>query len=294
MKYFPLFLLLSLYSCDTETIEEIWDDGSPKIVSYEINRYTKEEIHYYESGVKKEQGIVQGNLRIGDWKAWHGTGRLKHRIFYRAGIPFGDYKKYDSGGRIQEKGSFDLAGENVGEYASYFVDGKLEKRGEFKSGKKIGDWVNYESLGEREVVESFFRNGCLKERKGVVGENNHIKIEKWYRCDVPSLIGYHKFEQKDSTWIEFWEFGGIKSEGNYKLGEKTGVWTYNFEHGLTEEVIKYSEKGMKYLEYWEHDKRFIPAHENGIFVGHNSKGKYGRWLYKEGVVVKRLEFKDEK
>jgi antitoxin component YwqK of YwqJK toxin-antitoxin module len=109
-KYILLLLATSLFSCTNSEVIEKWENGNTKIETYQVDRSRNFEVHYYESGKKKEEGYTSGGEKILDWKGWHENGKLKYEMLYREGKSFSDYIKYHKNGNVKESGSYDESG----------------------------------------------------------------------------------------------------------------------------------------------------------------------------------------
>lgn len=130
-KYLFLFLLpvFMLFSCGTKTVkvvEEIYPDGTEKLIVF----YTDDEAHeklreeaYYPSGNIQRYGEFKDNKRHGIWRVWYRNGN------------------------IWSEGKFEN-GEADGFRKVYYENAQLRYRGFFSEGKKTGSWKFYDENGK--------------------------------------------------------------------------------------------------------------------------------------------------
>lgn len=89
-------IVLFMISCTPkkpyESIEEVYPDGTKKLVQY-FETDTKEvllsEIHYYDDGQKKMEGSFKNDKRDGLWSYWYDDGKLWSQGNYKEGIDHG-------------------------------------------------------------------------------------------------------------------------------------------------------------------------------------------------------------
>ncbi|MBS1660190.1 MAG: hypothetical protein JST68_03975 [Bacteroidetes bacterium] len=110
MRYTPLLLLLTLFSCKQEKIKVLWDtypSGRPRTVYYFNNKddqerfpylYIKNGINntrqpiayfiekYYENGKLLSSGLNIDDKKTGCWEYYFDNGRPQARYYYRNGI----------------------------------------------------------------------------------------------------------------------------------------------------------------------------------------------------------------
>lgn len=137
--------------------------------SYFDNGEVKEIINYNNDGVKNGENVYykvnKKNKRILIYKqnfipcphnkaiaCQHGkqveynweTGQIKSEKYYKFNKYDGEHKYYEDG-----KLSYtNYRNEDGYKFEYYYKDGKIRSKGEFKNGEKIGNWVEYNELGE--------------------------------------------------------------------------------------------------------------------------------------------------
>jgi antitoxin component YwqK of YwqJK toxin-antitoxin module len=292
MKQLTVFiLLLNLICCDTGTTKERWEDGSPKIIRYDVNRSNQREVHFYSTGQKKEEGPIQNDLKDGEWNGFYKNGALKYNVRFRQDIKFSDYYYYHRNGNIAEKGNFNETGQVDQRWASYFENGKIKNAGEYLNGQKVGLWELFDSLGNKLKQEEFYYNSCNK--NSISFENNlkHGKWESWYLCDKTKSIGFYKSGLRDSLWANFWEFGDSSSTGLYTNAQKIGKWKYWYESGQVESLKLYRDSIVKLTDYWDETGLKRVDRGNGRIETLIGEKKERIEIYKEGLLIDTYERK---
>lgn len=94
---------------------------------------------FYMNKQLKESGYINKGLKRGVWKSWDENGKLKADYTWAFGQMNGVYHKYDSVGKIQE----------TGRYQNDLLDG------------------NQKSYTTESIMERFYKNGIVKERKKI-------------------------------------------------------------------------------------------------------------------------------
>lgn len=139
--FYLVFISLVVAACNTEEpvkkiIDEQYEDGTPKKVSYEHEKGTdstdakfKEET-YYKNGQIRHQGELKNGLKHGHW------------IFY-----------YENG-NVWSEGDF-VEGVRNGPSVAYHKNGNKRMEGAYKDGKQVGEWKFYNDKGEYVKSEQF-------------------------------------------------------------------------------------------------------------------------------------------
>ncbi|NLF42087.1 MAG: toxin-antitoxin system YwqK family antitoxin [Bacteroidales bacterium] len=121
-------LLAMMTACkkDHKVVEDVFDDGSPRIVKY----YSKEgpdaelkkETIYFKSGKKHMEGNYKNNKREGKWTSWYDNGVIWSEGYYKDGLGHGERK-------------------------AYYPNGKLRFQGMMENDKEVGVWQYYDENG---------------------------------------------------------------------------------------------------------------------------------------------------
>ncbi len=142
MRIKPAYLLACLLivlisACKhelTQVTEEIYDDGSPRVVRFydESNgkKVLKNEKTYYKGLKVQTEGAYKDNKRDGLW------------IYY-----------YDNGNKWSETEFKN--GVNEGKSVTYYENGKVRYEGYYKNDVKTGKWKFYDESGKLEKEVDF-------------------------------------------------------------------------------------------------------------------------------------------
>lgn len=130
-KITTILILLLLISCSGKTVEdiqEVYPDGSPKLVKYyQENGSIRDlirEIQYYPNHKKYYEGEYKDNKKDGKWTVWYQSGSIWSEGSYSKGL--------DDGKRT-----------------GYYENGKKHFEGEYDAGKLVGVWKFWNESGEK-------------------------------------------------------------------------------------------------------------------------------------------------
>ncbi|PSG89440.1 toxin-antitoxin system YwqK family antitoxin [Aurantibacter aestuarii] len=147
--------------------------------------------------VSIQEGLYNGKgQKIGNWYTFN---------------PNNTYPEYDEDSNTEpiEKISYS-EGKKQGEYFSQFWIGQ------FSNDRKVGLWKSKENNGVTIKFSSDGHTGLLEKK-----DSNGSILEK--------AIVYDTIY--NGEYLSFYPNGSIKSKGQYKMGEKTGEWTFYDENG---------------------------------------------------------------
>ena len=132
MRAFKLisFCILHLFTYCTpaliKKVEQIYEDGSPKVVSYYLKNEPKvlfKQQVYYANHQLRIEGHFEKDEKNGDWIYYYENGVIWSK---------GDFKK----------------GKMDGFQESFHPNGKPDIKGTYKDGIRIGKWYFYKENGE--------------------------------------------------------------------------------------------------------------------------------------------------
>jgi len=172
--------------------------------------------------------------------------------------------------------AFTLGCSNVKEYAEHYPSGQTSLEGQYKDGRKIGNWVSYDSLGTKLMVIKY--------------EDDTIKFRQHYIKGILLFEEEMLNENKHGKTTVYYKNGSIESITNYQNGRQTGEQIFYFEDGLLR--LKYLQESngsiINFYQYHTTGKLWVYAKDfqDGIFNLHDSLGnKTYDVLYKDSVPV---------
>jgi len=98
---------------------------------------------------------------------------------------------------------------------------------------------------------------------------NDMKQGKWifFKNDTIDCIGFYKKNNKNGSWVYFYNNGKIHQQGNYVNDKQNGIWKYYFDSG-----------------------EFMGK---GLLVNNNQEGLW-KWYHKNGTLYTERFYKDGK
>ena len=231
-----------------------------------------------------------------------GTEEGVHRFFSKEGVV--ESAKVFRSGKVVGEGVVDPEGRRQGKWKEYYDTGELRSEGSYKDDRREAEWVFFYRDGKEEQRGAYrkglpdgdwrwlHRNGQLwREEVFYEGREDGISIE--YN-DTGAVVsrGQYIDGERDGQWII--DIGEHREEGEYRVGQRYGVWKYFFK----DDKLKFEGKFMDGREDGEH----VSYHENGAV---RLRGRYkfgekeGDWIsytqeseiinvvtYERGEVVK--------
>ena len=102
------------------------------------------------------------------------------------------------------------------------------------------------------------------------------------------------FAQSDNKRVEYYDDGGLKSEGHYSSGKKEGPWVFYFEgDGKKKQMEGIFKGGVKY-GHWKTYYRSGQVKAEGSFtdnLGQATKTGTWTWYHKNGVKKEEGDYK---
>ena len=224
-----LLALLTLGGCTGELSETTWDqieyrDG----VAYEINSanpFTGILVEYNLDGNLSLREHYKDGRKDGAAELYHDNGQLSLSVNFKEGKEEGLYEHYFENGQLDTKGNY-INGLEDGTWESFYHTGGLAYAIQYKNGKVILPSVYFDK-NSRKIIDGVI------ERFDIQYSNPSAKEE--------SLM--ERLIIKEGRRIQYENFyfnGSLHTEGNFKNGNKDGVWKI------------YDGKGKVYFtEIWE-------------------------------------------
>lgn len=254
-----------IYYPELQTIkeEQFYIEGKPEGTAYEYNEKKEiQSILTYEKGFLKDRMDINRRdprgKKTGLWIEYYNdvepeTGiekakRLEGR--YRNGLKNGYFREYDRNGELLSTLKY-IDGEvveNVEELMAvekkrtFHPNAQVEWEKTYLNGQEHGIWKKYDDSGK--VV-----GGAIYHRGILLGEG----------------VVDHK-GLKQGEWIEYFETGEIRAQGEYKDGARFGNWKFFFKNEQVEQTGKY-------------------------LAGGKPHGMW-RWYYEDGSLLREEEFRN--
>lgn len=227
---------------------------------------------YYSDSTLKYKGAFREKTPIGTHRTYDKKGAITGGALYdingnllgtgvtlENGDKNGDWIFFYSDGKKESEGAF-LNGLQTGLWKFYYPDGTIKQKGEFRNGKFNGTWLFYNEVGDLQ-----------KEEEYVSGRREGLSIE--YDDEEEKVLeGMYKDDLRQGFWTI--RIGDLISQGEYKYGEKIGLWKSSYLNG--NKAFKGNFSGGK--ESGTH----IYYYQNGR-IEHNEQWKNGKpiksWNY---------------
>lgn len=207
----------------------------------------------------------KNGMKQGRWKFFYENGKVKTEGTYRDDKRNGYFKEYDEKGNLTDVSKFvnDIKQEEAPELVKldvrtdYYPNGKVKTVGSY-----IGD-----------VPEGIRRE---------YAENGEVKAAFTYRKGKIIAEGIIDDEGvKDGPWKEFYDDGQLRSEGNYRNGNRIGKWRFYHPNNNLEQEGNYNNQGNPDGTWkWYYDdnsllreESFLNGESEGIFTEYDENGK---------------------
>lgn len=238
----------------------IWKEFYPDGAVHKEMKYQDDLLNGYYKEFAKDgnlilaqkyiEGVLQKNVaelvKLDVKNTYHPNGRIKTSGTSNKGVPEGITRKYDTNGVITGselykdgylvgEGIYDEKGYKQGKWKEYYNTGQLRGEGEYLNDRRLGEWIYYYQNGKIEQKGSFTKDGkptgdwrwyyesgnTLREESFIRGLPEGMMIEY---SDSGSVITKGLFTEglKEGPW--FLIDGDEKEEGEYRNGEKEGLW----------------------------------------------------------------------
>lgn len=258
MRTFIILVLISI-SCSLFAQNQTNEAGR-KVGYWKLTGADKPTPGYDESTVV-EEGEFQDGRKVGLWKAYYPSGKLKSEITHENGRPKGPYTTYYENGQIEERGNWGL-NKNMGKFTRYYENGQLMIEGNWNGGKEDGAVKEYYANGDLMSVR-VFNGGKMDAAKSQFKEASTPAVAV---KDDPEPVNDDNNKVKTTIAVSQQEaapnIGRFDSNGPHTLYNKNrqihqkGI----FKNGrlMDGKIYKYSKDGI--LET-------IEIYSNGQYVG---------------------------
>lgn len=240
----------------------------------------------YAPEAKVEEGEFADGRKVGTWKSYYPSGKIKNQIAYEAGRPKGPYTTYYENGQIEEQGNWSLT-KNYGSFKRFYENGKVAQEFTFdESGKRNGTQKYYHENGQLMIVGDW--NGG-KESGAVTEyyENGEVKSIRVFNDGAMDESKSTFKEPKTPSQATSIEPEPVRDDANKvktavavsttEAAPNIGYFNGNGQHTLYNKNKQISQKGeFKNGKLWDgkfykYDKdgilTNIEIYQNGAYVG---------------------------
>ncbi len=237
------FIILTLCAFSQSKVTEYYENGKIRLKGFvKNNTYDSSFISYYQNGNKMTEGnykkvgyktssmaIVQSvcgtgrdttkpmeGIKNGQWKLYYENGQVKRIENFFGNIQVGHSNFYDSLGNLLE---------NV-----FYNAGRLIQRQEYFANSILEKFTI-------RTYETFKENKRDKTYKTVYKDNI---LEYYETGELKCIKTVNEDDEPTGKYIEYWQNGFVKMEGEYKDGVKNGIFREYYLNGNTkfEGIIK--------------------------------------------------------
>lgn len=244
------------------------------------------EISWYSNGQLKEKSFYKRDRQDSITTLWYENGTISNQGYYKSGKKQGEWKTWDSTGKLIEditfindtlffKNYWDKDGKQIiingnGVYKSYYENGQLSTSGEVKNGQRYGKWINWYENGQKSTIS-------------IYKDNDVLVKQTWDRNGKVQVV------DGNGEFLSFYDNGKLYAKGMYKDGKAVGIWEYFYENGSKFQVSEFT-NGIE-------DGAFKTFFETGQ-VSSEGKMKNGKqfsdwiWYNENGTISSKAVFND--
>lgn len=278
---------------------------------------------YFANGRIKEKTPFEKGKKEGVRTEYDETGSITGLIEYKndliynrqyinrkdkKGLKQGPWKEFYPSEQIKNEGDY-FNNQKDGYWKSYDDKGLLISTVKYNEGKLI---ENAEEVDFLDIRKTFHPNGQVATICNYNGQGNREGICREYDTTGAvtgatvyrngKLLGKGMADKdgiKTGHWIEYYDDGVLRAEGDYKKGEKFGEWIFYYREGNVEQKGSFTKDELYDGKWsWYHkngnlwrEEVYYYGLENGPFVEYSdsntviSEGEFiegledGQWLY---------------
>jgi len=298
-------------------------DGSRRVqYSYdEKGNINGTETFYYPSGKVFETDVYQAGSEQGPSIAYYTNGNKKVETPYVDGKQDGYHRSWYHHGQVQEEGWYKdgnaqgywLYHNELGALTDsvYYSDGVVEGyRSEFTpNGRKeferkfhggwLEEYVQYDTTGN-ELRRFHLPEGTGQVRFVYPNGKPYISVDyrrsqkvgastEWYVTGEPMELAWYNNGLQDSTYKTFYRSGAVNAEGQFRNGEKTGVWKLHYTDGsaAVEQYVHGEQNGLERRYYPGGRKEYELIYKDGKEEG------LGKWFDPDGTLLYQMRYKND-
>jgi uncharacterized protein len=228
---------------------------------------------FYDDGKVKSQGSSKNGVLEGVMRFYDETGNISSSKIYKNGDVIGE-------------GIYDEKGLQQGPWKEYYQTGEIKSEGVYENGRKIGLWKFFHQNGKMEQTGKYIKGKPDGAWKWFYESGNVLRTETFVKglpddemieyLDSGKVVTKGKFVdgEKEGFWVL--EDGDEREEGEYKAGQKYGVWkTYYVENNKLAREGEFNAD----LEVGKHVWFYTNGNKNemGNYVSGQKDGNWYHW-----------------
>lgn len=165
--------------------------------------------------------------RQGHWIKMDSTGHKAYEGQFKDNIPQGTFKYFFPGGAVKAVSVFSEDGKTT-TTTTYFPSGKKNAEGKYVNEKKDGLWRFFSEYDESLVSEEMY----------TAGKKNGQSKTFFAGKNVAEMITW-KNGLKEGPWIQYYDDGATKLQGNYTNDLKEGAFSVFYPTGQKFNIGQY-------------------------------------------------------
>lgn len=203
---------------------------------------------FYKSGEKSSEGMMDGNLPIGNWVSYYKNGNVKTTGIQWKGHPVGSWVFFDENQIVQKYYSYDSTGLLHGQIVLFDSVGCTKEIFHYKNGIKEGTYKSFHPNGKLKKV-AFYKEGVLDGKAFEYSkEDGRLLTEEVYRKGDKAVdVAFNRRDEegkKTGPWKTYYPDGTVKIEANYTEGVLDGIYKEYKKNGELRKMTRY-EMGME-------------------------------------------------
>lgn len=198
-------------------------------------------VFFYPNGTMSSEGNMRDGLPDGYWKTYFENGQLKSEGNRSEFKLDGPWIFYNEKGLKQSLLTYTEDQKN-GEELIYGEEGNVLEKYLNVNDKKSGEAIFYYNTGQVYRTLNFENN--LEEGKGFEYAKDgrlitFLNYKKGYIRSIEKVNRFNKAGQKKGFWVEYWDSGKTKEEGNWTNGVRNGLFKFYKKKGDLDRIEVY-------------------------------------------------------
>ncbi len=182
-------------------------------------------ISYFDNGLINGEGAYENDKREGQWNFYYPTGIISQAAVYRNDLLEDSLIYFHPNGKRKSVTRF-VHGLQFGDYRQYDTLGRLEY------------YCHYNKNIDRDSVEIYYyAGGREKERCGMAGDNRNGTFLKWHENGKLAESGQYKYGRRIGIWSFYNDRGALLRKHDYEKNPDDGREVINKIGEVEEEEL---------------------------------------------------------